>query len=106
MDTQPNPRAPSPEPVPGDSGRETPSTLRRLAAGAVVVGLTSTGVLAVILTASTGGGAVDPANAAGPAATAPTTSSSPSQNGSAPFGGQPPQLGQGGGPGHAATGGS
>ena len=117
-----------PGPVPTRPGRGGPSRRRTLATSLAVAGLTATGGLAVILsTAATSGAAGTaaitgdgPALATSPQASAATdgtaspaatTAPGTAQNGSSgqtlpvsrP---QPPQSGQGGGPGHAATGGS
>jgi hypothetical protein len=127
METQLEPTPTAPVPVPARDGRHAPSRRRVLATGIAVAGLTATGGLAVVLSvaATSGPGAAadasanefrrgDPAgppasvdpNATTPRAVPGGTTTRPSSNGAAPLGGQPPQLGQGGGPGHASTGGS
>jgi len=112
MDTNPAPDPTTIEPVPVRDGRAAPSRLRVRATGAAIVGLTGTGGLAVLLSvAATSGSAGSGADLV-PAATAdpnlqPGAQGQPPAGGAGlgPFGGQPP-VGLGGGPGHAASGGS
>lgn len=130
MDTLTPPEPTTPEPVPARDGREVSSRRRMLATGIAVAGLTATGGLAVILSVAATSG---PSPAADTniseqqlpvppqASVAPDASAAPAQpntqggtqvqppaNGAGPgqLGGQPPQLGGGAGPGHAASGGS
>lgn len=128
MDTFTNPDPTTPEPAPTRDGREAPSRRRMLATSVAVAGLTATGGLAVILSTAATSGTADTGGAApaqqGPVATGttsvpnatavPTSTTTPgttvpntTQNaGVGRFGGQPPQVGLGGAPGHASSGGS
>ncbi|MFN8631695.1 MAG: hypothetical protein U0838_15675 [Chloroflexota bacterium] len=131
MDTFTPPELTDPERVPTRVVRgEGPSRLRVIATSFAVAGLTATGGLAVILStaatsgadtaATVDGGAQQGPQASGvpldgttPDATAAPnqpqngTTTQPGQGGRGGFsGGQPPQFGQGAGPGHAASGGS